>query len=105
LAARGERDAGDRGHHRDVTGRAFGPWGALPIRALSLFGSRTRQDAAPASDLDVLVTFAQPVPLFSFPSLEARLAEITGLRIDLVSAAALKPHIGRRICLAFAQDG
>lgn len=68
-----------------------------PIRSLALFGSRTRDDATPDSDLDVLVEFARPIPLSSFLALEERLAVITGLRVDLVSAAALKPHIGARV--------
>ena len=68
-----------------------------PIRSLALFGSRVRDDAAPDSDLDVLVEFNRPVPLSAFLALEARLAAITGLRIDLVSAAALKPYIGEHI--------
>jgi hypothetical protein len=68
-----------------------------PIRSLALFGSRVRDDATPNSDLDVLVEFARPVSLSSFLALEARLATITGLRVDLVSAAALKPYIGERV--------
>jgi len=68
-----------------------------PIRSLALFGSRVRDDATPDSDLDVLVEFARPVALSSFLALEDRLATITGLRIDLVSAAALKPYIGERV--------
>ena len=68
-----------------------------PIRSLALFGSRVRDDATASSDLDVLVEFAQPVALSSFLALEARLAAITGLRVDLVSAAALKPYIGERV--------
>ena len=68
-----------------------------PIRSLALFGSRARADATEGSDLDVLVEFDQPIPLSSFLALEERLASITGLRIDLVTAAALKPHIGRRV--------
>ena len=68
-----------------------------PIRSLALFGSRVRADATPESDLDVLVEFSEPVGLSSFLALEARLAAITGLRVDLVSAAALKPYIGGRI--------
>jgi uncharacterized protein len=67
-----------------------------PIRSLALFGSRTR-DATAKSDLDVLVEFARPMPLSAFLALEARLASITGLRVDLVSAAALKPWIGERV--------
>jgi predicted nucleotidyltransferase len=68
-----------------------------PIRSLALFGSRVRDDAKRDSDLDVLVELARPVPLSSFLALEARLAAITGLRVDLVSAAALKPYIGERV--------
>jgi predicted nucleotidyltransferase len=68
-----------------------------PIRSLALFGSRMRDDATEASDLDVLVDFARPVPLSAFLALEERLASITGLRIDLVSVAALKPRIGEHV--------
>jgi predicted nucleotidyltransferase len=68
-----------------------------PIRSLALFGSRVRDDATPDSDLDVLVTFEGPVALSSFLALEGRLTAITGLRIDLVSAPALKPFIGEHV--------
>ena len=34
---------------------------------------------------------------FTFLALEQRLAAITGQRIDLISAAALKPYIGERV--------
>ena len=56
-----------------------------------------RDDATAASDLDVLVEFDRPVPLSAFLALESRLVEITGLQIDLVSKAALQPHIGERV--------
>ena len=68
-----------------------------PILSLAIFGSRARGDARPDSDLDVLAEFARPVPMSTFLALEARLAEITGLRVDLVSAGGLRPYIGDRI--------
>ena len=68
-----------------------------PIRSLALFGSRVRDDATPDSDLDILVEFARPVSLSSFLALEESLATITGLRVDLASAAALKPYIGEHV--------
>ncbi len=68
-----------------------------PIRSLAVFGSRVRDDATAGSDLDVVVEFASPVALSSFLALEARLGTITGLPIDLVSAAALKPYMGERV--------
>jgi uncharacterized protein len=68
-----------------------------PIRSLALFGSRVRDDARPDSDLDVLVEFDRPVPLSAFLALEERLSTLTGLHVDLVSAAALKPYMGERV--------
>jgi uncharacterized protein len=68
-----------------------------PIGSLAVFGSRVRGDAGQDSDLDVLVEFSRPIPLSSFLALEERLALLTGLRVDLVSGAALKPIIGARI--------
>ena len=68
-----------------------------PIRSLALFGSVARGDAGPASDLDVLVDFERPVTLSAFLALEDELAGLTARRVDLVSARALKPHIGRRV--------
>jgi hypothetical protein len=68
-----------------------------PIRSLALFGSRVRDDARPDSDLDVLVEFARPISLSSFLALEDHLSELTGLKVDLVSAAALKRFIGERV--------
>ena len=56
-----------------------------------------RNDATAASDLDVLVEFDHPIPLSAFLGLENRLAEITGLEVDLVSKSALKQHIGERV--------
>jgi len=68
-----------------------------PIGSLALFGSRVRADATQLSDLDVFVAFIHPVPLSSFLALEERLAAITGLRVDLVSDASLKPYMGQHI--------
>ena len=68
-----------------------------PIRSLAVFGSVVRGDAGDASDLDVLVEFEQPIGLSAFIGLEAALTELAGRRVDPVSRAALKPHIGHRI--------
>jgi uncharacterized protein len=68
-----------------------------PIRSLALFGSVARGDARAASDIDILVEFERPIGLSAFIALEASLGGLTGRRVDLVSRATLKPHIGRRI--------
>jgi predicted nucleotidyltransferase len=66
------------------------------IRSLALFGSVVRDEATAQSDLNVLVEFDQPIDLFAFLALEEELADLAGRRVDLVSRAALKCHMGRR---------
>ena len=68
-----------------------------PIRSLALFGSVVRDEARADSDLDVLVEFDRPIDMFAFLALEDALAGLAGRRVDLVSRAALKHYIGRRI--------
>jgi len=68
-----------------------------PIRKLAVFGSVARGDAEPASDLDVLVEFAEPVTLSAFLALEEELSGLSGRSVDLVSRPALKPFIGQQI--------
>lgn len=68
-----------------------------PIRSLALFGSVVRDEARPESDLDVLVEFDRPIDLFAFLALEEALAGLAGRRVDLVSRAALRRHMGQRI--------
>ena len=68
-----------------------------PIRSLAVFGSCVRDDARSDSNHDVLVEFDRPIPLSSFLALEDRLSELTGLKVDLVSAASLKRFISERV--------
>jgi predicted nucleotidyltransferase len=66
-----------------------------PIRSLGIFGSIARGDADAESDVDVLVEFERPIGLSAFIALEDALRATVGRPVDLVSRAALKPHIGR----------
>jgi hypothetical protein len=47
--------------------------------------------------IDVLVEFEEPVGLFEFMQLENYLSDQLGVKVDLVSKKALKPHIGEHI--------
>ena len=49
------------------------------------------------SDLDVLVTFEQPVTLFDLVRLENELTDQLGVEVDLVTKDSLKPQIESRV--------
>jgi len=67
------------------------------VRELSVFGSVARGEATEASDLDVLVDFAGPATFDRFMGLKLFLEDSLGVRIDLVTRAALKPRLRSRI--------
>lgn len=67
------------------------------ISEIGIFGSYVRDEQTPHSDVDILVQFSQPVGFVTFMQLEERLQQLLGTDIDLVSRAALKPNIGKRI--------
>ena len=67
------------------------------VASLGLFGSYVRHEAGPESDLDILVRFRLTPGLIRFVELENYLADLLGVRVDLVMADALKPTVGRRV--------
>lgn len=67
------------------------------VDEIGIFGSYVRGEAKKGSDLDILVTFREPVGLFEFLDLEEYLEKLTGIKVDLVSKKALKPRIGEYI--------
>lgn len=76
----------------------------LGVRRLALFGSVARNQATPASDVDVLVEFEPTMKtLDRFMELAFLLDEVLGHRTDLVTTEALSPYIGPHI-LREAED-
>ncbi|MCB9666477.1 MAG: nucleotidyltransferase family protein [Alphaproteobacteria bacterium] len=67
------------------------------VASFALFGSVARDEARDDSDIDVLVTFRQPIGLVAFGALEQRLADLLGGRVDLVEPDALHPALRDRI--------
>ncbi len=76
---------------RSELGRDYG------VDEIGVFGSHVRAEARDDSDIDILVEFSRPIGFFRFLELEEKLGEWLGAKVDLVTKAALKPHIGRRI--------
>ncbi len=56
-----------------------------------------RDEAEPASDVDILVEFGEPVGLFEFVALKNYLEGILGSPVDLVTEDALKRQLRDRI--------
>jgi len=67
------------------------------VKSIGVFGSYVRGEQKRGSDVDVLVEFEEPIGLFEFMDLEDYLSKLLGIKVDLVSKKALKPHIGERI--------
>jgi predicted nucleotidyltransferase len=67
------------------------------VKSLALFGSYVRGEARRKSDLDVLVEYHSPPDLFDFVELKDHLADLLGIKVDLVMKSALRPTIGERI--------
>ena len=60
---------------------------------LSLFGSVSREDFGPDSDLDVLVEFEPGhVPGLAFFTMERELSELLGRKVDLNTPGWLSEH-------------
>lgn len=67
------------------------------VSRLGIFGSYSRGEAGENSDIDILVEFAKRVDFIQFLGLEEYLADILGLKVDLVTKNALKELIKDKI--------
>jgi len=67
------------------------------VREIGIFGSYARKENTKSSDIDILVELEKPMGFFKFIRLEREVSELLGVKVDLVTKNALKPHIGQRI--------
>ncbi len=61
------------------------------LKSMAVFGSATRDDFRPDSDVDIMVEFERPIGM-EFFDLEQDLADIVSRKVDLVMRGAVKPH-------------
>src|SRR5512137_709105 len=66
---------------------------ALGVRSLSLFGSVARDQAAPGSDVDILVEFDGPAGYFRLFDVQEQLEAYLGCKVDLVTPGGLRPEL------------
>ena len=71
-----------RAHRADLFAR-------YPLRTLAVFGSVSRGDNGPESDVDIIVEFTQPVGM-EFIDLAHELEDMLGVKVDLVTRQAIK---------------
>ncbi len=63
----------------------------------SLFGSITRGEATPESDVDFLIEFPRGKTLLDLVALEENLEKILGKPVDLVTFKSINPLLRNRI--------
>jgi predicted nucleotidyltransferase len=67
------------------------------VEQLAVFGSVARGEASPKSDLDLLVDFVGSATFDGYMGLKLFLEDNLGVKVDLVTRAALKPRLRARI--------
>lgn len=67
--------------------------GKYGINRIGLFGSYSRNQGRPDSDIDILVQFERPIGFFKFIAIEEYLSKRLGATVELVTEDALKPVI------------
>jgi uncharacterized protein len=77
--------------HREELVREYG------VQSLSLFGSVARNEASPASDVDLLVEFDRPIGYFGLFALQDHIESLLGCKVDLGTADSLKTRIRERV--------
>ncbi len=63
-----------------------------PVEKAWLFGSFSRNDQSPESDIDIMIRFSKPnkITLLSYIHLINQLSDATGRKVDLVEEGFLK---------------
>ena len=81
--------------HRDELRETYG------VKSLALFGSVARDEAGPASDIDLLVEFDRSIGLFHLFDTQHFLEDLLGRAVDLTPRNSIRPEL-RDIILAEA---
>lgn len=67
------------------------------VARMRVFGSVSRGQAGPDSDIDLLVDFAAPKGFFELIRLEDELQAFFGRRVDVVTEPGLSPYLRESI--------
>lgn len=88
----------DKGHLIETLRRHEPELKAAGIVHLRLFGSVARGEASALSDVDLIADFdrSKRLTLFGMASLENRLSDLLGAKVDLSPAGSLKERVRAR---------
>lgn len=67
--------------------RGFGP------ERIGLFGSFSRKENTPESDIDILIKFKTSPSLFQLIKIENELSELIGYKVDIVTEGSIRNSI------------
>ena len=67
------------------------------LKEIGIFGSYVKGEQKEKSDIDMLIELEKPIGFVRFMRLENALSQLLGVRVEMVTRKALKPHIGKRI--------
>lgn len=65
----------------------------FPISKVGIFGSFARNEDHSHSDIDILVTFEEPISLFTLVRINRELSELLNRKVDIVSEKYLHPRM------------
>lgn len=67
------------------------------VTRASIYGSISRGEARPDSDVDMIVSLEEPLGLFKFYAMNDQLEEVLGRKVDLSTFKSINPHLASRI--------
>lgn len=70
---------------------------ASNVKRLSVFGSVARGDEHPASDVDLIVQFRNPIGMFELMDFEEQVKDLLARPVDLGTEASLHPLIRENV--------
>lgn len=71
--------------------------GNYKVKRLGIFGSYVRGDQREDSDVDILVTFEEPISLLKLVNFENYLQDITGTKVDVIPEKSIRPELRENI--------
>lgn len=67
------------------------------VTRASVYGSASRGEMRPDSDIDMIVSLKEPLGLFKFYAMNDQLEEALGRKVDLLTPKSVNPHLAKRI--------